>query len=85
MDDMVLFTFKSTNHTITRSSLTAPCVKLVGGADSGFMSNPNDPFSLPPTFMFQVTVATPIYKLRREVKNLIGNVSWGYIDRGSSQ
>jgi len=35
--DVVRFIFRQKNHTTTQSSLAAPCVKLEGGFDSGFI------------------------------------------------
>ncbi|KAL8725990.1 MAG: hypothetical protein Q9166_006992 [cf. Caloplaca sp. 2 TL-2023] len=52
--DMVEFTFMSMNHTLTQSTFPKPCVKMQGGADSGFLPNPNNTISPPPTYVFQV-------------------------------
>ncbi|KAL8725815.1 MAG: hypothetical protein Q9181_006270, partial [Wetmoreana brouardii] len=59
--DMVHFTFMSTNHTLTQSTFDKPCVKMQGGADSGFLANPNNTVSPPPTFMFQVKDTKPAW------------------------
>ncbi|KAH8821192.1 hypothetical protein F5884DRAFT_77758 [Xylogone sp. PMI_703] len=59
--DMVVFTFMSQNHTATQSAFAAPCVKLAGGMDSGFMANVNNTVSPPPQMAMQVKVATPIW------------------------
>lgn len=59
--DMVIFTFMSANHTVTQSAFAAPCVKLAGGMDSGFMPNANDTIVPAPQMAMQVTVATPIW------------------------
>ncbi|KAL8703078.1 MAG: hypothetical protein Q9201_003740 [Fulgogasparrea decipioides] len=59
--DMVHFTFMSTNHTLTQSTFAKPCVKMQGGADSGFLPNPNNTISPPPTFMFQVKDTKPVW------------------------
>lgn len=45
--DVVLFRFHRSNHSVTESSLQEPCVKAVGGFDSGFghfkmQETPND-------------------------------------------
>jgi hypothetical protein len=60
--DMVIFTFMSLNHTVTQSAFAAPCVKLSGGMDSGFMPNINNTIVPAPQMAMQVTVATPICK-----------------------
>ncbi|KAL8666177.1 MAG: hypothetical protein Q9202_001684 [Teloschistes flavicans] len=57
--DMVHFTFMSQNHTLTQSSFPQPCVKMQGGVDSGFLPNPNNTISPPPTYMFQVKDTKP--------------------------
>ncbi|RAO64061.1 uncharacterized protein BHQ10_000073 [Talaromyces amestolkiae] len=59
--DIVQFNFESKNHTVTQSSFAAPCVKTVGGFDSGFMPNINNSLSPAPMLQFQVTVSTPIW------------------------
>ncbi|KAI4178944.1 MAG: hypothetical protein LQ346_007310 [Caloplaca aetnensis] len=59
--DMVEFTFMSTNHTLTQSTFPQPCVKMQGGADSGFLPNPNNTISPPPTYMFQVMDTKPTW------------------------
>lgn len=64
--DMVEFTFMETNHTATQSSFTTPCIKLDGGVDSGFMSNPNNTVNPPPTMKFQVTTTDPIWMYCRQ-------------------
>lgn len=60
--DMVEFTFMSMNHTLTQSTFPNPCVKMQGGVDSGFLPNPNNTISPPPTYMFQVTDTKPSCK-----------------------
>ncbi|KAL8638265.1 MAG: hypothetical protein Q9228_004573, partial [Teloschistes exilis] len=57
--DMVHFTFMSQNHTLTQSTFPKPCVKMQGGVDSGFLPNPNNTISPPPTYMFQVKDMKP--------------------------
>ncbi|KAL8814120.1 MAG: hypothetical protein Q9223_006631, partial [Gallowayella weberi] len=59
--DMVEFTFMSMNHTLTQSTFDKPCKKMDGGADSGFLANPNNTISPPPTYMFQVKDTKPIW------------------------
>ncbi|KAL8802687.1 MAG: hypothetical protein Q9182_003645 [Xanthomendoza sp. 2 TL-2023] len=58
--DMVEFTFMSMNHTLTQSTFDKPCKKMDGGADSGFLANPNNTISPPPTYMFQVKDTKPV-------------------------
>lgn len=59
--DIVQFNFLSKNHTVTQSSFATPCIKSVGGFDSGFMPNPNNTVSPAPMLQFQVTTSTPIW------------------------
>ncbi|KAL8930220.1 MAG: hypothetical protein Q9208_000837 [Pyrenodesmia sp. 3 TL-2023] len=59
--DMVEFTFMSMNHTLTQSTFPKPCVKMQGGVDSGFLPNPNNTISPPPTYMFQVQDTKPTW------------------------
>ena len=56
--DMVHFIFKSKNHTATQSTFDDPCKKMDGGADSGFMPNPDDNDGL--TWDFEVPSEEPI-------------------------
>ncbi|EEB87162.1 hypothetical protein MPER_15603, partial [Moniliophthora perniciosa FA553] len=35
--DVLQFTFKQKNHTVTQSSLETPCSPLADGIDSGFI------------------------------------------------
>lgn len=41
MGDVVQFVFMQKNHTTTQSTFAAPCNKMEGGMDSGFMPNPD--------------------------------------------
>ncbi|KAL8991701.1 MAG: hypothetical protein Q9169_007732 [Polycauliona sp. 2 TL-2023] len=59
--DMVEFTFMSMNHTLTQSTFPEPCKKMKDGADSGFLPNPNNTISPPPTYMFQVKDKKPLW------------------------
>ncbi|KAL8651700.1 MAG: hypothetical protein Q9210_003108 [Variospora velana] len=52
--DMVEFTFMSQNHTLTQSTFPKPCLKMQGGADSGFLPNPNNTINPAPSYVFQV-------------------------------
>lgn len=63
--DMVIFTFMSTNHTVTQSGFTTPCVAMAGGMDSGFQPNPNNTINPPPQVAMQVMVDTPLCKFKR--------------------
>ena len=60
--DMVQFTFMSQNHTVTQSAFMTPCIAMAGGADTGFMPNPNNTVAPPPAVMMQVTSAAPMCK-----------------------
>ncbi|KAI4104131.1 MAG: hypothetical protein LQ339_003984 [Xanthoria mediterranea] len=59
--DMVEFTFMSKNHTLTQSTFPEPCKKMKDGVDSGFLPNPDDTISPPPTYVFQVKDAKPVW------------------------
>lgn len=61
--DMVEFTFMSKNHTLTQSTFPEPCKKMKDGVDSGFLPNPDNTISPPPTYVFQVKDAKPVCKL----------------------
>ncbi|KAK2753921.1 hypothetical protein FQN54_007280 [Arachnomyces sp. PD_36] len=64
--DMVQFNFQSENHTVTQSGFDTPCDRLAGGIDSGFMPNPTDSVTPPPTMMFQVTTTEPVWMYCRQ-------------------
>ena len=66
--DMVQFNFESTNHSLTQSTFPLPCVAMAGGADSGFLPNPNNTVNPPPSFMIQVTSTSPTCKLSDRVR-----------------
>ncbi|KAI4266213.1 MAG: hypothetical protein L6R38_008882 [Xanthoria sp. 2 TBL-2021] len=57
--DMVEFTFMSKNHTLTQSTFPEPCKKMKDGVDSGFLPNPDNTISPPPTYVFQVKDKKP--------------------------
>ncbi|KAI1325894.1 Cupredoxin [Xylariaceae sp. FL0255] len=59
--DMIIFTFMSTNHTVTQSGFTTPCIAMANGMDSGFQPNANNAVVPPPQVAMQVTVATPLW------------------------
>lgn len=62
--DMVVFTFMSTNHTVTQSAFDTPCVAMAGGMDSGFQPNVNNTVNPPPQVAMQVMVDTPLCTYR---------------------
>ncbi|OCK94022.1 uncharacterized protein K441DRAFT_563178 [Cenococcum geophilum 1.58] len=57
--DTVLFVFLQANHTVTQSTFAHPCVKMPGGADSGFMPNPSGAAGV--TFSMPVTASEPLW------------------------
>lgn len=59
--DFIKFNFMDKNHTATQSTFPKPCVKMAGGHDSGFMPNPKNAKSPPPSFLFQVTDTKPAW------------------------
>jgi plastocyanin len=60
--DYVQFNFMSQNHTATQSNFDKPCVKMMGGADSGFMPNMNNGTNPPPAMKMQVMNTMPMCK-----------------------
>ncbi|KAF4508381.1 hypothetical protein G6O67_004766 [Ophiocordyceps sinensis] len=58
--DMVIWEFKSKNHTVTQSTFDKPCEKLEGGFDTGFMPNPNDTIP-PPRVAMQIMTSEPLW------------------------
>ncbi|CAK7209279.1 hypothetical protein SBRCBS47491_000390 [Sporothrix bragantina] len=69
--DMVIFTFLSTNHTVSQSAFATPCELLAGGMDSGFQPNVNNSVNPPPQVALQVMVDTPLWFYCRQ-KNHCG-------------
>ncbi|KAI0453168.1 Cupredoxin [Xylaria acuta] len=59
--DMVVFTFMSTNHTVTQSTFAAPCDPMAGGMDSGFQANKDNAVVPPPQVAMQVMTSDPIW------------------------
>jgi plastocyanin len=57
--DVVHFVMLAKNHTVTQSTFAAPCVKMAGGMDSGFL--PNDGLAEAPTFQLTVSATTPTW------------------------
>ncbi|KAG1819666.1 uncharacterized protein BJ212DRAFT_1428132 [Suillus subaureus] len=60
--DIIIFTFKQSNHTASQSTLAQPCVKALNGFDSGYMpvsaSNTNGPF---PAAQYTVQDMNPVW------------------------
>ncbi|KAI0542111.1 hypothetical protein GGR58DRAFT_497468 [Xylaria digitata] len=59
--DMVIFTFMSTNHTVTQSAFDTPCDPLEGGMDSNFQPNKDNAVVPPPQVAFQVMDTKPLW------------------------
>ncbi|KAI0552753.1 Cupredoxin [Xylaria curta] len=59
--DMVVFTFMSTNHTVTQSTFAAPCDPMAGGMDSGFQPNKDNAVVPAPQVAMQVMTTDPIW------------------------
>ena len=57
--DIVNFTFKQKNHTVTQSTFDKPCVKMAGGMDSGFKPNPDGNANPAPTWQYTVMDTKP--------------------------
>lgn len=64
--DVILFTFKQKNHTITQSTLASPCSHLANGFDSGFKPVPTDQTSGFPMANLTVVQQTPIWAYCRQ-------------------
>jgi len=59
--DQVVFTFQQKNHSVTQSSLAAPCSQKDGGFNSGFMPVAANVTSDFPTFTITVNDTNPIW------------------------
>ncbi|KAI1368939.1 Cupredoxin [Xylaria arbuscula] len=59
--DMVVFTFMSTNHTVTQSTFAAPCDAMAGGMDSGFQPNADNAVNPAPQVAMQVMTSDPLW------------------------
>ncbi|KAF2794669.1 hypothetical protein K505DRAFT_241608 [Melanomma pulvis-pyrius CBS 109.77] len=57
--DVVLFVFMQKNHTATQSTFAAPCNKMEGGLDSGFMPNPDGKAGV--TWNMTVSTTEPLW------------------------
>jgi plastocyanin len=58
--DVVEFVFMQKNHTVTQSTFAAPCNKMDGGMDSGFMPNPDGKAGV--TWNMTVSTTEPLCK-----------------------
>ncbi len=58
--DVIHFTFLAKNHTVSQSTFAAPCQKMAGGMDSGFLANPDGKADPSPTFQITISVTTPL-------------------------
>ena len=58
--DMIIFTFLSTNHSVTQSAFETPCDPLAQGMDTGFQPNAENNIQTPPQIAMQVMVDTPL-------------------------
>lgn len=77
--DTVEFMFMQMNHSVTQSTFAAPCNKMAGGMDSGFMPNPSGEVGKV-TWQMKVTTTDPVCKYTcRATNTLIG--SWMLIRR----
>ncbi|KAL7410629.1 Cupredoxin [Mrakia frigida] len=63
--DLIIFDFKSKNHTVTQSTFASPCTLMknattnVVGFDSGYVPNPDS--TLDRKMIIEVTVSTPLW------------------------
>ena len=62
MGDFIEFVFMATNHSLTQSTFNTPCIKLVGGIDTGAMTNVNGMVAPPPHVTIQITSLTALCK-----------------------
>ena len=58
--DIINFTFMEKNHTVTQSTFDKPCVRMAGGACSGFKANLDGMASPAPTWQFTVKDMKPV-------------------------
>ncbi|KAI0329849.1 hypothetical protein GY45DRAFT_1324449 [Cubamyces sp. BRFM 1775] len=66
--DLVVFTFKQKNHTVTQSSLDSPCTPLEGGFDSSFVPVADDATDFP-VAQFQVQDTNPVWVFCRQANH----------------
>ncbi|KAI0350220.1 hypothetical protein OH77DRAFT_1431220, partial [Trametes cingulata] len=66
--DIVVFTFKQKNHTVTQSSLDSPCAPIQNGFDSGFVPVADDATDFP-IAQFQVQDTNPVWVYCRQANH----------------
>jgi len=59
--DTVSFQFQGKNHSVTQSTFPAPCTRMSGGIDSGFMFVANGSTSLPQWTLNITDATTPLW------------------------
>ncbi|KAF8197473.1 hypothetical protein BJ912DRAFT_76473 [Pholiota molesta] len=59
--DTVSFQFQGKNHSVTQSTFPAPCTKMAGGVDSGFMAVANGSLTLPQWTLNITNATTPLW------------------------
>ncbi|MCJ1315270.1 hypothetical protein MMC15_000586 [Xylographa vitiligo] len=67
MGDFIEFVFMATNHSLTQSTFNTPCIKLVGGIDTGAMTNVNGMVAPPPHVTIQITSLTALFFFSEQV------------------
>lgn len=68
--DVVFFTFKQKNHTVTQSTFDSPCQRSAGGFDSGFQPVPAENVDGPfPVARFAVPGTQPIWVYCRQANH----------------
>ncbi|MCJ1420571.1 hypothetical protein MMC32_006929 [Xylographa parallela] len=65
--DFVEFVFMATNHSLTQSTFNTPCIKLVGGIDTGAMANVNGMVAPPPHVTIQITSLTSLFFFSQQI------------------
>ncbi|MCJ1403148.1 hypothetical protein MMC11_006371 [Xylographa trunciseda] len=65
--DFIEFTFMATNHSLTQSTFNTPCIKLVGGIDTGAMVNVGGMVAPPPHITIQITTTTALFFFSQQV------------------
>lgn len=72
--DQIVFHFKQKNHTVTQSSLQAPCSAKEGGFNSGFQPVPANQTDMFPTYTITVNDTQPIW-VRQKLLSFCAYVS----------
>ncbi|EJF62640.1 hypothetical protein DICSQDRAFT_154474 [Dichomitus squalens LYAD-421 SS1] len=67
--DTIVFTFKQKNHTVTQSSLDAPCSPLANGFDSGFVPVPDSQTDNFTVAQFTVQDTNPVWVYCRQANH----------------